>query len=167
MDLDRLLRSEKPWLHLLVMAESEACDLLWDLPRSATERVVSRVIRGRKAMTKAALFDEFAAALQFPCGFGENWDAFDECLADLEWLPADAYAILITSAARLLEKEPAELPVLLQILDGAAQAWSRPVEGQWPRPPRAFHVILQCAPELEKTLRAQLDAAKASYNVLS
>ncbi len=40
-------------------------------------------VRGWKMRNKAAVFDEFAAALQFPCYFGENWDAFEECLRDI------------------------------------------------------------------------------------
>ncbi|WP_199922364.1 barstar family protein [Microterricola viridarii] len=42
-----------------------------------------RVVRGRKMRTLRPLFDEFAAALQFPLYFGENRDAFYERLSDL------------------------------------------------------------------------------------
>ena len=45
-----------------------------------------RTVRGRKIRTVGRLFDEMAAALQFPYYFGENWPAFDECLADIDWL---------------------------------------------------------------------------------
>jgi hypothetical protein len=37
-----------------------------------------RMTRGRKMRTVDGLFDEMAAALQFPCYFGANWDAFSE-----------------------------------------------------------------------------------------
>src|SRR5258708_36947570 len=108
MDLLRLLRPERPWLHLLVVTESDACDLLAALASAPPVRAVCRVVRGHKARTAAALFDEFAAALQFPCYFGENWDAFDECLTDLTWLPAEAYVLLIVQSIQLLDKEPEE-----------------------------------------------------------
>ncbi|MFD7158495.1 barstar family protein [Kribbella sp. NPDC059898] len=30
----------------------------------------------------AGLFDEFAATLQFPYCFGENWDGLGDCVSD-------------------------------------------------------------------------------------
>ena len=57
--------------------------------------------------TLDALFDEMAAAFQFPYYFGENWDALDECLADLSWLPAAGYVILIRESSEVLALEDA------------------------------------------------------------
>jgi hypothetical protein len=45
------------------------------------------VIRGAECRTEHDLFAEFSAALQFPRYFGWNWAAFEECVADLSWLP--------------------------------------------------------------------------------
>jgi hypothetical protein len=42
-------------------------------------------IRGKRCTTRASLFQECAAALQFPDYFGDNWDALEECITDLEW----------------------------------------------------------------------------------
>jgi hypothetical protein len=52
-----------------------------------------RIVRGRKMRGYQGLFDEFSAALQFPWYFGENGNAFDECLADLSWLPPQSVAL--------------------------------------------------------------------------
>lgn len=46
-------------------------------------------------MTKRALFAEFKRQLKFPSYFGRNWDAFEECLTDLEWLPGCSYVIVV------------------------------------------------------------------------
>ena len=55
-----------------------------------------RKLRGQKMRTKQSLMDEFAAALQFFEGFGENWDALGECLEYMdEWLPADVYLLVV------------------------------------------------------------------------
>jgi len=69
--------------------------------------MVVRCLRGHKMLSVDRLFDEFAAALQFPYYFGENWPAFRECLTDLSWLPASAYALFIWNTATLLKDEPA------------------------------------------------------------
>ena len=99
MKLDPLLRSHEPWLHVLLASESDACNALWALERSSEGRAVCRVVRGHKATTEPAFFDECAAAWQFPYYFGENWDAFEECLTDLEWLPAEAYVFCVTQGS--------------------------------------------------------------------
>lgn len=106
-----------------------------------------RAIRGRKARTVPALFDEFAAALQFPYYFGENWSAFDECIADLDWLPAQAgIAVLIYEAGQVLADDTQEdLAVLVKVFAQAAATFGQPVEdGEWwDRPALPFHFVLQ------------------------
>src|SRR5438445_11607692 len=127
MDFPLLRQSRPPWLHVLVASEADACALLTAVPDTAAERPVCRLLRGHKARSKAALFDEFAAALQFPCYFGENWDAFDECLTDLAWLPGKAYVFLIVRSIHLLDQEPADrLNLFLKAMEDAGEGWSNP-----------------------------------------
>jgi len=168
---------------VLLAGESEVCDALWALERSSEKRTVCRVIRGHKATTKSAFLDECAAAWQFPCYFGENWDAFEECLTDLRWLPAEAYVFCVTRAVHLLEKEPSDQQQqLLMVLQGIAKEWgqstpSRPARSRFglvldtnPKrergiPAAVFHVLLQCSAE-EKPLLDQRLRAGVSYDVV-
>jgi hypothetical protein len=167
MKLQRLLRLERPWLHLLVATESDACDLVTALPGVHQCRLAVRIVRGQKARTTPALFDEFAAALQFPCYFGENWDAFSECLADLDWLPGEGYILLILQGARLLDQEPAErFQLLVSILEQAGDEWSKPARGSRPRPPHPFHVVLQCSDQDQAPLNSKLTRASVAFGVL-
>jgi hypothetical protein len=112
----------------------------------AKAQLTVRFLRGRKMTTYQGLFDECAAALQFPWYFGENGNAFDECIADLSWLPAqEGYVLLIMEPAAVLSATDDDgLSWLIQSLRRASAEWSRPVEeGQpWDRPPVAFHVVL-------------------------
>lgn len=80
-----------------------------------------RRVRGSKMPTVAAVYDEFAAALQFPYYFGANKDAFDECLRDWrDWLgDAPALILVIRDADALLTEQPGELPWLLSALADA------------------------------------------------
>jgi RNAse (barnase) inhibitor barstar len=112
----------------------------------ADSGLVVRVVRGRKTRTLAGLFDEFAAALQFPWYFGENLDAFDECLTDLSWLPQQAgYVIVITDAGEVLaDSGPRALGQFADLLTMVRERWASPVsDGQWwDRPAVPFHVVL-------------------------
>ncbi len=164
MKLDHLFRSHEPRLHLLLAGESEVCDALWALQRSSEGRAVCRVVRGRKATTEPAFFDECAAAWQFPYYFGENWDALDECLTDLEWLPAEAYVFCVSQGVRLLEKEPsAQQQRLLLSLHRIANEWGRPTPT---RPAKVFHVLLQCTAEEKPSLDQRLRAAAVPHDVV-
>jgi hypothetical protein len=100
-----------------------------------------RELRGVKMGTVAELFDEFAAAFQFPYYFGATKDAFDECLRDLDDFVGDApgYVAVIRTADDLLAAEPTE------------RAWfdaaMRDCAAYWARREVAFRVVLQGEPE--------------------
>jgi RNAse (barnase) inhibitor barstar len=97
-----------------------------------------RVVRGKKMRTATDLFDEFAAAFQFPDYFGENWNAFDECLDDLEWLPATEYVLLLLEAGDALSHESEEeFSVFIRILHSVSQSWHDTQQ-------KTFEVLLQC-----------------------
>lgn len=109
--------------------------------------LVVRAIRGRKARTIEGLFDEFAAAFQFPYYFGENWAAFRDCITDLDWLPFRPGVVVVIYAAGevLQDAHPAELGTLVKALSDAAEEFGGAVsDGEWwDRPPVPFHVLLQ------------------------
>jgi len=166
MPLDPILQANGPWLHPVIATEAESCDLVAELSKAAANpRVVCRRIRGNKARTVQSWFDECSAALQFPCYFGENWNAFDECITDLQWLPADAYVLVVTNGSRLLEAEPPEgLTLLFTTVEHAGLEWSKAVAGQFPRPSKPFHVLIQCDQSEERSLCQKLDAAKVAWS---
>src|SRR5689334_23849775 len=93
-----LQSTKAPWTSLLVLKAGQRAESLVEIPGG----FVLKVLRGGKCRTTAGLFTEFAQALNFPDYFGRNWDALEECLADLEWLPAKGYALLLTSAELIL-----------------------------------------------------------------
>ena len=157
MKLDHLVPADGHWLHLLVATPSEAYDAASALQGQGHGRLAARVLRGAKMRTTAALFDEVAAVLQFPPYFGENWDALDECLADLEWLHADACALTILDAVRLLDGEGAEpRRAFWEMTERVAREWGRPADESTARPVRAFRVVVQCTTEEEARLRELL-----------
>jgi barstar (barnase inhibitor) len=173
MKYERLLHSAGPHLHLLVMTPDEATNLGWSLGQQRDEQcdggqAVVRFLRGNKMRTAPELFDEFAAALQFPYYFGENWNAISECLADLEWLPGGACVLLIMSAPELLAREPEEvLAMFLDFLEVSAETWTAAADGPLERAPRPFHVVFQSSPEYEAPFLARVHGAGFTLDRLS
>lgn len=166
MDPDILCQPQAPYLYVIGATVSEVTDFAWALAERGSPQLIVRFLRGHRMTTVNTLFDEFAAALQFPYYFGENWDALDECITDLEWLPGDSYALVITNAVQLLSKEDGRhLQVLVNILERAGDEWGQPVETTeaWSRPAVAFHVLLQSGEADKSELITRLESVSASF----
>ncbi len=163
-----LLSPQGPWLHPFLAAPGDAWDfVMLRLAVHGKARLACRTLRGQKSRTEQSLFDECAVALQFPYYFGENWDAFDECINDLEWLHAEAYVLLILNSVHLLESEPVERRSLfLQRLESAGREWSTARAGDFARGARPFHVLLQGTPTEEPALKAMMHLAKVASSLL-
>lgn len=112
-----------------------------------SEGFTVRFLRGAKMRTLEGLFDEFAAALQFPYYFGENWPAFDECLSDLEWLALGEglVIVLLDAQAVLGDAHAAEIRSLIETFGNAGAVFAKSIaDGEWwDRPAVPVHVVLQ------------------------
>lgn len=132
-------RAVPPFVHVVPAApDPQALD---------TDHV--HVLDGASMTTYDGLMDEFSRGLQLPDYFGRNWDALDECLADLSWLPAGDRVVLITDAERILESESVrQLDILWKVLRRAGIECSTPIaRGEtWDRPARALHFLLVAEP---------------------
>ncbi|MEU8305446.1 barstar family protein [Actinomadura sp. NPDC048955] len=77
-----------------------------------TSDPVRAAVDGHACRTRAAFFRAAARALGFPDYFGHNWDAFLDCLRDL-----DRPALTVAHADELLaEEDLRQLAILLEIL---------------------------------------------------
>jgi RNAse (barnase) inhibitor barstar len=66
-----------------------------------------------------------ARALRFPDWFGGNWDALADSLADLSWLPAPGYVLLLSHIDAWRDADPVAFETLSDILDEASVRWAR------------------------------------------
>lgn len=92
----------------------------------------------------AQLFARIAQALRFPEWFGHNWDALADSLADLSWLPATGYLLLIEHAGTWREGAGKDADMLLELLNEAAFAWAEQDIAFWalfPLPPDQLDVL--------------------------
>jgi RNAse (barnase) inhibitor barstar len=155
-NFEHLKAVKGPWLHLVTSTAAAAQDAARGLERNIPG-LAARQIRGSKARTVAALFDEISAALQFPIYFGENWDAFHDCLADLSWLRAQAVVLVFTDAGHLLDQATeAHVKNFAGVLNETVKDWNQP---SLPNKPRPFHVVFLASPAEEESLRNRWQAA--------
>jgi len=65
----------------------------------------------------------------------------EECLADLEWLPAKGYILLITDAEGVLPDDEEEYETFLEVLHDAGESWGNGQAGMGGRRAMPFHVL--------------------------
>lgn len=152
LDWKPLLDPKGPLVSFTSCEEGALDDFVNGAPEFTT--AVVRIVRGKRCTTTERLFQEWAAALQFPSYFGENWDAFEECLSDLEWLPPGGLVLFITRADRLLELAPEmDLDTLADILTTVARDWKSS------HPLAPFHLVFHAEPQEEAKARKRLAVA--------
>ena len=74
---------------------------------------------------KSEFLTAMGQAFQFPDYFGHNWDALEECLLDLSWLPASGYVLLYNRPNRLMHTSPDEWTTARLLLEEAVAHWHR------------------------------------------
>ena len=66
------------------------------------------------------LFQQYQEALKFPVGFGRNWDALEDCLRDLSWIPSRSVLIVHEDLPSL---DPEVLKMYLSLLVDCVLDW--------------------------------------------
>ncbi len=143
-----LQSTKPPWTSLLVVTAGQRAEALVRPPNE----FALKVIQGAKCQTTAGLLTECARALDFPDYFGHNWDGLEECLTDLEWLPAKGYVLLITNAGCVLPDDEEEYETFLEILRDAGEAWGTGQAGMGARRAAPFHTLFAVSKQ-EKAAR--------------
>lgn len=103
------------------------------LPRHAAPREVLAAakrakfaffhIEGRNIARKEQLLNHVATALHFPSHFGDNWDALEDCLADMDWVDAPGYVIYYDHIDGLLAAHPDQFETFVEICRDAVGSW--------------------------------------------
>lgn len=103
--------------------------------KSDVDTIGLAVMEGSVAQvtTDKELFAVVSTAMQFPDYFGNNWDALDECLSDMDWLPADGYLLILRDAAQGWSQSPYVLGRFVTSWLDACEYWT---EQQIP-----FHIV--------------------------
>lgn len=116
------LLSASTWqcVHFVGSAE---LDGLRSAASQAGLQVSEALVRGEPS--KESLLGGIAEAMHFPGYFGGNWDALEECLRDLEWLPVRGYVLVVRDASSLWRLITPTLGTLVEVWLSCAEMWSK------------------------------------------
>jgi RNAse (barnase) inhibitor barstar len=99
-----------------------------------------RIVDGAVMIDRATMFEEFAAACDFPDWFGANWDAFADCLKDLSWLPDRPTVVCWQRSGAFADRQPKVFATAGQVIDAAiadrVAAGLAPLYLIYPAPPQ-------------------------------
>lgn len=114
-----------------------------------TANFVVRTVRGKQMQTLEQVYNEFAAAFQFPSHFGRNKDAFDDVMRDLDDVLGlgAGFVVLIRDAESLLSAAPDQLPWFRESMGFFAAEWA----------PTIFRTAYQFGPDSEENFASELD----------
>lgn len=117
-------------LHLSEVAEVRwecvhftSIDPVSALDHQLTERGIFAAVTD--ISTTGSLLGAIAKALRFPAYFGENWDALDECIQDMDWLPAAGCVLFVRGARQLWLSHPEDAGKLVEAWLSAAESWAQ------------------------------------------
>jgi hypothetical protein len=147
-----------PWLRFWVADADETYTGIWQARRALLgKNYFIGAARGAEMRTRVGVFQQFATLMQFPRHFGGSWNAFNDCINDLDWLCASGYAIIVLDAVHVCTNaDPDEFSLLLTRLADAALDWATPNELREPAP---FHVLLHAAPSDAPLLQQRIRQA--------
>lgn len=94
---------EESMIHRIEKARQDAYEIFYQ--NSHVPGRYAAYIRGTRCATDAGFLKEISAAMQFPDYFGENWNAWEECMTDLDWLSFSSITLVIDDYEVLFEEE--------------------------------------------------------------
>ncbi len=82
-------------------------------------------VSAAKLKSKDQFLSHTALALRFPEHFGQNWDAFEDCLTDLAWIEEDekGYVLVFDHLEEFSQAAGKQLEMAAEILIDVAEFW--------------------------------------------
>lgn len=155
-------RDDTPWCYFVAssLRTADCFASVFDYEqRERNQAIVIRVMRGRHSETSEDVFREWSAALQFPYYFGHNWDAFDECITDLQWLPGSCYVLVVTQLDQVMPEFADDFKIFVDVPKNANEEWKIPNRYTVNEPTAPFTVLFHAEPDKADVTLARLRAA--------
>lgn len=94
---------------------------------SSLNSLTLKVIEGsvKNVNTDEELFAVVSSAMEFPDYFGSNWDALEECLGDMGWLPSGGYLLILRDSSKGWSQCPNVLGRFVSAWLDAGEFWMK------------------------------------------
>lgn len=161
--IEHLRSTDPPWVQMLILKQGQ--EFAFEHLQIQLPGYIVKVADGSDCKNRSDLFTQLARLLEFPAYFGRNWDALDECITDLEWMPGRGYVLIVKNADRLLSEETQDIyDIFIRIMKKAGEEWSTPQAGEWARSGIPFHVLLTVS-KSEKDTRANWNVPEIQHDL--
>ena len=80
-------------------------------------------LEGQKIEKKEQFFNHAAVAMKFPSHFGNNWDAFYDCLTDMDGVDAEGYLIYFDHTDAFASHHESQLETVVELFQDAVDFW--------------------------------------------
>jgi hypothetical protein len=90
-----------------------------------------RRIDFRNCHDKSALLRELAQSLDFPPDCSHDWESLAGNLADLSWLPARGYVLMLERSEALQQAAEDDFDAALDIMDDTSRRWAEQRKPFW------------------------------------
>ncbi len=85
-------------------------------------------LEGKKIEGKDQFLNHASVAMKFPPHFGKNWDAFYDCITDMDWVRAEGYCVYFDHTDAFAAHHASELDTVIELFEDAVELWKQ--EGQ-------------------------------------
>ena len=106
---------------------------MYRIPADANPQTIQRLaeaqgwryfhVDGAAVQDKRSFIRAAGGAMQFPAYSGQNWDAFEESIRDLNWAPAAGYLMLFDEPDQFAQRDPGQWATARAILVDAIHFW--------------------------------------------
>lgn len=83
------------------------------------------------AHDKGDFLRDVSQAMKFPATFGNNWDAFADCLKDLSWADGKGWVVILEKSKHFCAGHHHEFKEAMDIMDEAAEHWRKQGKPLW------------------------------------
>jgi len=82
-------------------------------------------LEGQKIEKKEQFLNHAAVVMKFPSHFGNNWDAFYDCLTDMEWVDEETrgYLVYFDHTDAFANHHESQLETVIELFQDAVEFW--------------------------------------------